>query len=75
MATALDLRIDFLDTANIYGMGLSETIIGNFIKGDADKFVIATKVRSGMFQKLEKWSFNNTASHLSTALDQYLTRL
>ena len=43
LATALDLGIDFLDTANIYGMGLSETIIGNFIKGDADKFVIATK--------------------------------
>ena len=43
MATALDLGTDFLDTANIYRMGLSETIIGNFIKGGADKFVITTK--------------------------------
>ena len=43
LKTALDLGIDFLDTANVYGMGVSEKTIGSFIKGDADKFTIATK--------------------------------
>jgi aryl-alcohol dehydrogenase-like predicted oxidoreductase len=75
LATALDLGIDFLDTANIYGMGLSETIIGKFIKGDADKFAITTKGAVWGDQETRKRGFNNTATHLSTALDQSLTRL
>ena len=74
-ATELDLGIDFLDTANIYGMGLSETIIGKFIKGDADKFAIATKGAVWDNPETGKRGFNNTATHLSTALDQSLTRL
>ena len=41
--TALDCGIDFLDTANVYGMGLSETMIGNYIKNNGNPFVIATK--------------------------------
>ena len=75
LATALDLEIDFLDTANIYGMGLSETVIGNFIKGDADKFAIATKGAVWDDPETGKRGFNKTATHLSTALDQSLTRL
>ena len=43
LTAALDLGIDFLDTANVYGNGLSENIIGSFLKGDDSKFAIATK--------------------------------
>jgi hypothetical protein len=31
LAGALDLGVDFWDTANIYGNGLSETLIGRFL--------------------------------------------
>ena len=45
---ALDLGINFFDTANCYGKGSSETFIGNsfkkFVKNRAD-IVVATKVR------------------------------
>ena len=45
---ALDLGINFFDTANIYGNGTSETFIGNsfkkFVK-DRKDIIVATKVR------------------------------
>ena len=45
---ALDLGINFFDTANIYGEGSSETFIGNsfkkFVK-DRKDIIVATKVR------------------------------
>jgi aryl-alcohol dehydrogenase-like predicted oxidoreductase len=40
---ALELGVDFLDTADIYGMGTNEELVGKAIKGKRDKFVIATK--------------------------------
>ena len=40
---ALDLGINFLDTADMYGVGKNEELIGKAIKGKRDKFIIATK--------------------------------
>lgn len=39
----IDNGINSIDTAPIYGMGLSEEIVGKAIKGRRDKVVIATK--------------------------------
>ena len=41
---AIDFGINFLDTAEGYGKGRSEQIIGKALKGRRDKVVIATKV-------------------------------
>lgn len=38
-----DLGINFIDTANVYGNGHNETLIGEAIKGRRDGLVIATK--------------------------------
>jgi aryl-alcohol dehydrogenase-like predicted oxidoreductase len=40
---ALDLGIDFLDTADNYGPFTNESLIGKAIKGRRDKYIIATK--------------------------------
>jgi aryl-alcohol dehydrogenase-like predicted oxidoreductase len=40
---AMDSGINFIDTAPVYGKGLSESIVGRAIKGKRDKMVIATK--------------------------------
>jgi aryl-alcohol dehydrogenase-like predicted oxidoreductase len=40
---ALELGINFLDTADMYGVGANEVLVGQAIKGKRDKFVIATK--------------------------------
>ncbi|AXI09824.1 aldo/keto reductase [Oceanobacillus zhaokaii] len=47
---ALDLGINFFDTANIYSMGESEKILGRALKdyADRDDIVLATKVHSTM---------------------------
>ena len=39
----LELGINFLDTADIYGAGANEELVGRAIAGQRDKFVIATK--------------------------------
>ena len=41
--SALDLGYDHLDTANIYGLGHNETLLGKALKGRRDAFFLATK--------------------------------
>lgn len=40
---ALDLGIDFFDTADMYGVGKNEELLGKFLKGRRDLVVLATK--------------------------------
>lgn len=40
---ALDLGINFIDTADAYGRGHNEELVGRAIKGSRDKVVLATK--------------------------------
>ncbi len=40
---ALELGVNFLDTADMYGYGDNEELVGKAIKGKRDEFVIATK--------------------------------
>ena len=42
---ALDLGVNFFDTANVYSKGRSEEIVGELLKDHRDTVVIATKVR------------------------------
>ena len=47
---ALDLGINFFDTANVYSSGASEEVLGRFLKANTsrEKVVIASKVRFPM---------------------------
>ena len=40
---ALEMGINFLDTADMYGTGANEELVGRAIKGKRDKVVLATK--------------------------------
>jgi aryl-alcohol dehydrogenase-like predicted oxidoreductase len=40
---ALELGINFLDTAQVYGPLMNETLVGRAVKGRRDQYVIATK--------------------------------
>lgn len=48
---AIDLGINFFDTANNYSLGRSEEILGECLKGYGDDFVVATKVYNPMGNK------------------------
>lgn len=39
---------NFIDTANVYNRGTSETFLGEFIQGDRDRIVLATKYTGAM---------------------------
>jgi myo-inositol catabolism protein IolS len=43
MERALELGINFLDTADVYGNGHSETLVAKVLKGRRDKVVLSTK--------------------------------
>jgi len=45
---ALDHGINFIDTADVYSLGESETLLGNALKGIREEIVLATKVRLPM---------------------------
>jgi len=45
---AIDLGINFFDTANVYSLGRSEEIAGECLKGYRDDVIVATKVRTAM---------------------------
>lgn len=47
---AIDLGINFLDTANVYSEGESEEIVGKAITGRREEVVLATKVFGAMGQ-------------------------
>ena len=48
---AIDLGVNFFDTANVYSLGRSEEITGECLKGYRDEIVVATKVCGRMGDK------------------------
>ena len=74
LALALDAGITHLDTANVYGNGVSESVIGSFIKDHPNKFSIATK--GGIWRDPDgNRGFNNSKRHLEEELNKSLSRL
>lgn len=70
--TARDLGVTFFDTANIYGMGLSEDILGEWLRTHSAPVVLASKaaIRPGPPRE-----FDNSAAHLRQELETSLRRL
>ncbi|WP_226780514.1 aldo/keto reductase [Oceaniglobus trochenteri] len=73
---AQDLGITAIDTANVYGAGRSETVIGRYLAqtGARDRFHIATK--AGITRDSDgNRHFDNAPAHLERELDASLKRL
>lgn len=72
---ALDLGINFFDTANVYAYGASEEILGRALKDFAnrDEVVIATKVFSPMSKGPNGGGLSR--KHIMSQIDQSLKRL
>jgi aryl-alcohol dehydrogenase-like predicted oxidoreductase len=69
---AIDAGINFFDTADIYGLGHSEKIIGNAI-GKNNDVIIATKV--GNVSRNEQFTVDYTKEYILTACELSLKRL
>src|SRR5712675_158879 len=51
---ALDNGVNFFDTADVYSLGESETLLGNTLKGIRQEIVLATKVRLPMGENFNR---------------------
>ena len=51
---ALDRGINLIDTADVYSLGESETLLGNALKGIREEIVLATKVRLPMGENFNR---------------------
>ncbi len=69
---SLDLGINFFDTADIYGLGHSEQLIGEILSNKKD-VVIATKV--GNVSRNGEFTFDYSKDHILNACDESLKRL
>lgn len=72
---ALDLGINFFDTANVYSAGTSEEYLGRALRdfADRDKVVIATKVNFRMHEGANGAGLSR--KHIMSEIDKSLKRL
>ncbi len=72
---AIDAGINFIDTADVYGRGASELIVGNALKanGRRDEIVLATKAVASMGDGQN--DHGASRFHISRAVDASLKRL
>ncbi len=70
---AIDSGVNFLDTANIYNDGASETIVGKAIQDKREKVVLATKVHGPMGDGPN--DFGNSRYHIMQQVEASLRRL
>ncbi|TMK67979.1 MAG: aldo/keto reductase [Actinobacteria bacterium] len=77
---ALELGIDFLDTAQLYGPLTNEDLVGRAIKGHRDEYVIATKFSRRMDKATTGdmstvGPLDGSAEHVRGSIDGSLQRL
>ena len=72
---ALDLGIDFLDTADMYGPFTNERLVGNAIKGRRDDVVIATKFGNVRDEQGNSLGIDGSPEYVRRACDASLKRL
>lgn len=72
---ALELGINFFDTADVYGLGHSEEILSKALGKYRKKMVIATKVGIRWNYKKDKSYRDLSAKYITKAVDKSLQRL
>jgi len=72
---ALDLGVDFLDTADIYGPFTNERLVGRAIKGRRDQVILATKFGNQRGEDGSWLGVNGRPEYVRKAVDGSLQRL
>jgi len=72
---ALDLGITFLDTADMYGVGHNEELVGRAIRGRRDEVVLATKFGNVRGPNGERLGISGKPDYVRSACEASLKRL
>jgi aryl-alcohol dehydrogenase-like predicted oxidoreductase len=73
IAKAIEMGCNFFDTADAYGHGHSEEILGAAFKGKRDKIIIASKVGGDFYKSPTRMNFD--PEYITFALEKSLKRL
>jgi len=71
---ALELGVTFLDTADVYGQGKNEELVGRAIAGRRDEVVLATKFGNRWFDDGSR-AIDGAPDYVRSAIDASLKRL
>jgi aryl-alcohol dehydrogenase-like predicted oxidoreductase len=72
---AIDLGVTFFDTADMYGVGHNERLLGQAIKPHRDRLVIATKFGNVRGPNGERLGISGKPDYVKSACDASLKRL
>jgi aryl-alcohol dehydrogenase-like predicted oxidoreductase len=72
---AIEMRINFFDTADLYQHGKNEEFLGKAIKGKRDKVIIATKAGNQWRADGSGWDWNPGKAYILSCAENSLRRL
>lgn len=72
---ALDAGVNFFDTADVYGMGHSEELLGRAMQGRRDRFIVATKIGWIGFDEGRQETAYDSVAKLVAGVESNLQRL
>lgn len=72
---AIDLGVNFLDTADVYGRGANEELVGRALKGRRDQVVLATKFGNMRDEEGRFTGINGRPEYVRRACEASLRRL
>jgi len=72
---AIDLGINFFDTADLYEKGLNETLVGKALKEKRKNLVLATKVGNQWRADGSGWDWNPRRAYIIASVEESLRRL
>ncbi|MED3650930.1 MULTISPECIES: aldo/keto reductase [Heyndrickxia] len=72
---AVDVGINYFDTADLYDFGLNEEIVGKSLKPVRDQVIIATKVGNRWNDDKTSWHWDPSKAYIKEAVKNSLHRL
>ena len=72
---AIELGINYFDTADLYNNGMNETLLGKALKTKREKVIIATKVGNQLRADGSGWDWNPNKEYIIKAVEDSLDRL
>ena len=72
---ALELGINFFDTADLYDKGLNEQTVGRILRSRREEVILATKVGNRWRDDGSGWDWNPRKEYIISAVEESLTRL
>jgi aryl-alcohol dehydrogenase-like predicted oxidoreductase len=72
---AMELGMDFFDTADVYGRGKNEELVGKVIRGARDQVILATKFGIVRTEDVRQHKINGRPEYVRAACEASLRRL